>query len=109
METRTQYAETGGAVSVATISRLVILVGLLVAFALAAPGSTTATSLHEVTELTGAGSTFNDDFGQSVAVSGDTAVVGSPLENAFRDNYGAVYVYQRDRGGAGNRGEVTEL
>ena len=109
METCTQYAETGGAVSVATISRLVILAGLLVAFALAAPGSTTATSLHEVKEFTGDGSTFNDDFGQSVAVSGDTAVVGSPLENAFRDNYGAVYVYQRDRGGAGNWGEVTKL
>ncbi len=42
-----------------------------------------------------AGENF-DRFGWSVAISGDTAVVGAPLDNATDINSGSVYVYERD-------------
>jgi len=37
----------------------------------------------------------DDEFGQSVAIAGDTIVVGSPRDDAFGDNAGAAYVYTR--------------
>ncbi len=50
-----------------------------------------------------------DEFGTSVAVSGDTAVVGAWLEDARGDAAGAAYVFQRGQGGQDNWGEVTKL
>ena len=47
-----------------------------------------------------------DEFGYSVAISGDTAVVGAP--GSFVHS-GAAYVFQRDEGGANNWGEVKKL
>ncbi|MCH8066317.1 MAG: hypothetical protein IIC90_10925, partial [Chloroflexi bacterium] len=82
------------------------------AFALALPDSTGATSLNEVKKLTssdaGAGFFF-DLFGRSVAISGDTAVVGAYVEDAAALNAGAAYVFQRNDGGADNWGEVKKL
>src|SRR5262249_38752633 len=48
-------------------------------------------------------------FGNSVGISGDTIVVGAPGNDVVNLNQGAAYVFQRDQGGAGNWGEVTEL
>ena len=50
-----------------------------------------------------------DEFGYSVAISGDTVVVGAHFENAGGTNAGAVYVFERDEGGADNWGEVKKV
>jgi hypothetical protein len=63
----------------------------------------------EVKKLTASDAQDTDTFGQSVALSGDTAVVGAPLEDAVGTNVGAAYVFQRDQGGTGNWGEVKKL
>jgi hypothetical protein len=46
-------------------------------------------------------------FGQTVAVDGDTMIVGAPGMGNYQE--GAAYVYERDLGGAGNWGQVVEL
>ena len=76
----------------------------------AAPQSAEAALLSEVKKLLASDAQTLDNFGISVAVSGDTAVVGAWHEDAgglFRA--GAAYVFQRGQGGAGNWGEVTKL
>ncbi|MCP4896939.1 MAG: hypothetical protein GY906_08180 [bacterium] len=50
-----------------------------------------------------------DYFGYSVAVSGDTAVVGAYGDDEMGANSGAAYIFQRDHGGAGNWGRVAKL
>ena len=60
-------------------------------------------------KLTASDAQAGDVFGRSVAVSGDTAVVGASGEDAGGDFAGAAYVFQRDQGGAGNWGEVKKL
>ncbi|MBI4318013.1 MAG: hypothetical protein HY675_05950 [Chloroflexi bacterium] len=50
-----------------------------------------------------------DEFGTSVAISGDTVVVGSPFHDLDADDHGAAYVFQRNHGGADNWGEVERL
>ena len=63
----------------------------------------------EVKKLTAGDSSNNDNFGYSVAVSGDTIVVGANgVDDTFGDQ-GAAYVYYRNHGGAGNWGEVTRI
>jgi hypothetical protein len=60
----------------------------------------------EVKKLTASdGATF-DNFGVSVALSGDTVVVGAYGKNT---STGAAYIYERNQGGAGNWGEVKIL
>ena len=62
-----------------------------------------------VTKLTASDAQTRDFFGWSVAVSGDTAVVGAFWEDAGGSNAGAAYVFQRDQGGTDNWGEVKKL
>lgn len=51
-----------------------------------------------------------DWFGRSVAIDGDTAVVGSPQhDQGPLTNAGAAYVFQRDAGGPGAWGLVASL
>ena len=45
-------------------------------------------------KLTAADGAENDHFGEEVAISGDTAVVGSPYDDDSGDNSGSAYVYQ---------------
>ncbi len=76
------------------------------------PRSAQAASLNEVRKLLASDAQPEDAFGTSVAVSGDTAIVGADGEDAggsVRDDFGAAYVLQRDRGGPGNWGEVKKL
>ena len=63
----------------------------------------------EVTKLTGSDAGADEEFGFSVAVSGDTIVVGARLEDAEGSSAGAAYVFQRAQGGADNWSEVTKL
>ena len=63
----------------------------------------------EVRKLTASDAQTGDFFGASVAVSGDTAVVGAAFEDAVGSNAGAAYVFGRDQGGANNWGEVKKL
>ncbi len=63
----------------------------------------------EVKKLTASDAEAYDWFGMSVAVSGDTAVVGAPWEDAGGENAGAAYVFQQDQGGPDNRGETQKL
>ena len=89
--------------------KLVVLAGLAVALALASPDSTAATSLNEVKKLRASDAEAGDLFGLSVAVSGDSAVVGALKPDFPVTNPGAAYVFQRDQGGADNWGEVVKL
>ncbi len=52
---------------------------------------------------------ISDRFGQSAAISGDTAIVGAFLEDSGGSAAGAAYVFARNQGGADNWGEVKKL
>ncbi len=60
----------------------------------------------QVKKLLASDGTANDSFGASVAASGDTIVVGAYGDDATR---GAVYVFERNRGGTNNWGEVKKV
>ncbi len=92
-----------------SMSRLVILMALAMALAFALPDTTEATTFDEVKKLTASDGQVGDDFGVSVAVSGDIAVVGANLEDAAGSDAGAAYVFQRNEGGADNWGELKKL
>ena len=61
----------------------------------------------EVTKLTASDAQAGDRFGQSVALSGATAVVGA--FHAGAGDPGAAYVFRRNQGGAENWGELKKL
>jgi hypothetical protein len=50
-----------------------------------------------------------DYFGESVAISGDIAIVGANAEDGAGTNLGAVYVFDRNYGGSDNWGEIKKL
>ena len=50
-----------------------------------------------------------DEFGWSVAISGDTVVVGSWLDDDNGNNAGAAYIFQRDHGGINTWGQVAKI
>ena len=54
---------------------------------------------------------WGGEFGSSVSMDGDTLVVGATDWKRTETccSYGAVYIYYRDRGGAGNWGEVKKI
>src|SRR5207253_2576706 len=60
----------------------------------------------EVKKLTASDGASPDQFGISVAISGDTIVVGAYNKNS---STGAAYVYSRNQGGVDNWGEVKKL
>jgi hypothetical protein len=59
--------------------------------------------------LTASDAADGDYFGRSVAVSGDTAVVGAIYEDGLGSNRGAAYLFARNEGGADNWGQVKKL
>ena len=91
------------------MKKLAILVAVALAVGLALPSSSEATSLSEVKKLTASDAEADDYFGQSVAVSGDIAVVGADLEDAGSKDAGAAYVFSRNQGGTDNWGQVKKL
>ncbi len=50
-----------------------------------------------------------DTFGKSVAISGDTAIVGSDGDTVAGIRKGSVYIVERNIGGAGNWGELKKI
>jgi hypothetical protein len=68
-----------------------------------------ADSWGQVTKLTGSDAEDDDRFGTSVAISGDTVVVGAPYEDSAGSDRGAAYVFERNRGGADSWGQVQKL
>ncbi len=63
----------------------------------------------EVTKLTPSDSAVDDGFGESVALDGDTALVGAYRDDNPGNNSGSAYVFDRDQGGADIWGEVVKL
>lgn len=67
-------------------------------------------SWSEVAKLTASDGAAGDNFGLSVAVSGDTVLVGAYQDdNAGGNSAGAAYVFERDQGGPEAWGEVRKL
>ena len=87
----------------------VALLAVLMALALALPGSTQASDFHEIKKVTASDAPGGNLFGIRSAVSGDTAIVTAILESTGGSRAGAAYVFQRDHGGPANWGEVKKL
>src|SRR5687768_11957013 len=73
-------------------ARLALLLACVVASILFAPAPSNANASPEGA-LTATAGTENGKFGVSVAISGDTAVVGAPDESEGDTAYGAAYVF----------------
>jgi len=63
----------------------------------------------EVAKLTASDAQDWDEFGSSVSISGDTAIVGAQYEDSGGLSSGAAYIFYSDQGGADNWGEVVKL
>ena len=63
----------------------------------------------EVKKLSASDVAQGDVFGSSVAISGDTAVVGAENKADVGFQSGAAYLFERNTGGADNWGEVKKL
>jgi hypothetical protein len=63
----------------------------------------------QVVKLTAGDPDDVNQFGYSVAVSGDAVLVGSPGDNGAGSDRGAAYVFSRDLGGADGWGQVKKL
>ncbi|MEE8154185.1 MAG: FG-GAP repeat protein [Phycisphaerales bacterium] len=63
----------------------------------------------EVARLTAEDAESFDQFGNSVAISGDTAIVGAHRSNEAGILSGSAFIFRRDFGGPNNWGEVVEL
>ncbi len=63
----------------------------------------------QVAKLTAADAAPGDYFGFSVAVSGDSVVVGAYQDDDASSASGSAYVFDRNEGGADNWGQVSKL
>ena len=67
----------------------------------------------EIAQLAASDAGVPDEFGQAVALNGDTLVVGAPYESGGPGDpleaAGAVYVFERDLGGTDNWGQAARL
>jgi hypothetical protein len=63
----------------------------------------------QVKKLSASDGATEDNFGTSVAIDGDTVVVGAPFDHASVYNAGKVYVFGRNQGSADNWGQVRKL
>lgn len=63
----------------------------------------------EVAKLAASDAAAGDQFGDAVAVSGNTIVVGSFLHDDIGSDSGSAYVFERDQGGAENWGQFKKL
>jgi hypothetical protein len=71
------------------------------------PAGGWVTTANYNAELTGTQVGSADDFGYSVAIDGNTVLVGSPQDDSF--GVGAAYVYVEPQGGWFNMTETAEL
>ena len=63
----------------------------------------------EVKKLIASDAEPGDQFGYSVAIGFETAVIGANGEDAGGNAAGAAYIYERNQGGTDNWGEVKKL
>ena len=63
----------------------------------------------EVAKLTSPDSEMDDNLGFSVAIFGDTAVVGARGDGDLGADSGSVYIYQRNEGGANLWGQTNKV
>ncbi|UCF08509.1 MAG: cadherin-like domain-containing protein, partial [Thermoplasmata archaeon] len=63
----------------------------------------------EVRKLTASDGEASDYFGSSVAISGDTVVVGAYEEDVSGNDNGSAYIFERNQDGTNNWGEVKKL
>ncbi len=63
----------------------------------------------QVAKLTADDAAERDYFGQSIAISGDTIVVGAPRDDDGGNNSGSAYVFARNQGGPDYWGQVKKL
>jgi hypothetical protein len=63
----------------------------------------------EAKKLTASDGAADDRFGNSVSISGNTAIVGAPQNDDNGNDSGSAYIFSRDQGGADNWGEVKKL
>jgi hypothetical protein len=68
-----------------------------------------ANNWGQVQKITASDHQMDDQFGLSVSLDGDTAVVGAHQEDEFISNSGAAYKYARNEGGTDNWGELQKL
>ena len=80
--------------------------GSVYLFARSLDGANTWTQIKKLVPPDGHGS---DEFGTSVAISGDTIVVGARLTDDSGTDAGGAYVFARNQGGAGQWGFVKKL
>ena len=74
------------------------------------PPSTKLLATSEEALLTALDAQHMDEFGSSVAISGDIAIVGAEDEdNGGFGNSGAAYIFRRNQGGAGTWEQVVKL
>ncbi len=66
-------------------------------------------TVSEIVEVHASDADWGDHFGFSSAISGDTAVVGTPFNEGAASNSGCVYILQRNHGGPDAWGEVRIL
>ena len=60
----------------------------------------------QLKKINASDATTSDKFGFSVAISGETIIVGAPTDDAGR---GSVYVFNRNEGGANNWGQSKKI
>lgn len=63
----------------------------------------------QVKKLVASDAAGGDQFGLSVAVDGDTALIGSPFDDDAGPISGSAYFFERDQGGTDNWGELTKV
>jgi FG-GAP repeat len=63
----------------------------------------------QVQKLTAGDGASDDEFGRSVSISADTAIVGAYYDDDNASNSGSAYIFSRDYGGADNWGEFKKL
>lgn len=67
----------------------------------------TGSGWHESAELAGSGSMAHDWFGDTVAISGNTIVVGAPSVSVLTPGLGRAYVFNKTAGGWHEIGELA--
>lgn len=88
---------------------IVLVIFSCVVFATAALAVSPPESIEELAKLNGTGTDFFDLFGEVVAVSGDTAVVGAVSFDGAATNGGGAFVFERNEGGTDAWGEAVGL
>ena len=63
----------------------------------------------EVKKLLASDGNYGDLFGNSVAISGNTVVVGAYYDDEPSTDQGSAYIFERDQGGTNAWGEVKKL